>query len=219
MNIQQLATLIVNNVVWTVPVPMIIGIFRKKYLINELKIIFFFTCNSVIFEIITTTMWYYKQPNLYLFHVYVLTEFFFISWFYYELFNKYISPKTVPIIFLFFITFSLIDTFILHNPLTFNSYAKTLECIIIVGYTVFYLYKTFDEFQDEDPSDTPVFWINAGFLFYFSGCLFLFTFSNIILTQGKQMNMITWALHAFFIIIMNSLISIGLWKLPLNRKT
>jgi hypothetical protein len=217
MNIQQLATFIVNNVVWTVPVPMIIGVFRKEYLINELKIIFFFTCNSVIFEIITTIMWYYKQPNLYLFHVYVLTEFFFISWFYYEIFKKYISPKTIPIIFLTFIIFSLIDTFILHNPLTFNSYAKTLECIIIVSYTVFYLYKTFDEFQDEDPSDTPIFWINAGFLFYFSGCLFLFTFSNIILTQGKQMNMITWALHAFFIVIMNSLISIGLWKLPHNR--
>jgi hypothetical protein len=219
MNIQQFSTFVVNNVVWTVPVPMVVGIFKKKYLINELKIIFFFTCNSVFFEIITTIMWYYKQPNLYLFHVYVLTEFFFISWFYFEVFKKYTSPKTIPIIFLTFVVFSLIDTFILHNPLTFNSYAKTLECIIVVSYTVFYLYKTFDEFQDEDPSETSVFWINAGFLFYFSGCLFLFNFSNLILTQGKQMNMITWALHAFFIVIMNSLISIGLWKLPLNRKT
>lgn len=218
MNIQEFATYIVENVAWTVPIPMIIGLLKKKYLVNELKIIFFFTCNSVFFEFITTTMWHYKIPNLYLFHLYVLTEFFFISWFYHEIFKKYISPKTIPTIFLMFIVFSLIDTFLWHNPFTFNSYAKTLECIIIVAYTVFYLYKTFDEFQDEDPSDTPVFWINAGFLFYFSGCLFLFTFSNIILTQGKQMNMITWALHAFFIVIMNSLISVGFWKLPLNRK-
>jgi hypothetical protein len=219
MNIQELATFIVNNVVWTVPIPTIIGIIRKTYLVKDLQIIFFFTCNSVFFEIISTTMWHYKIPNLYLFHIYVLTEFFFISWFYYEIFKKYVSPKTIPIIFLIFIIFSLIDTFVLHNPLTFNSYAKTLECFIIVAYTVFYLYKTFDEFQDEDPSDTPVFWINAGFLFYFSGCLFLFTFSNFILTQGKPMGMITWALHAFFIVIMNLLISIGFWKLPLDRKT
>jgi hypothetical protein len=218
MTLQEFATFIVKYVSWFIPIPLFIGIYRRFFLMNESKIIFFFTCNSVLFEIISATMWYFKIPNLYVFHIYVLTEFFFISWFYYEIFKKYISPKIVPIIFLIFIIFSLIDTFVLHNPLTFNSYAKTLECIIIVGYTVFYLYKTFDEFQDEDPSDTPVFWINAGFLFYFSGCLFLFTFSNIILTQGKQMNMITWALHAFFIVIMNSLISIGLWKLPLNRK-
>jgi hypothetical protein len=219
MTIQEIASSIVKYVPCIVPIPFIVGIIKRKYLVNELKIIFLFICNSVIFEFISTLMWYYKIPNLYLFHIYVLTEFFFISWFYYEIFKKYVSPKTVPIIFLIFIIFSLIDTFILHNPLTFNSYAKTLECFIIVAYTVFYLYKTFDEFQDEDPSNTSVFWINAGFLFYFSGCLFLFTFSNIILTQGRQMNMITWALHAFFMTIMYLLIAIGFWKLPLDRKT
>jgi hypothetical protein len=212
MNIQELATYIVKNVTWIVPIPFIIGIVRKVYLFDELKVIFLLTCNSVVFELISKTMAIYKIPNLYLFHIYVLAEFFFISWFYYEIFKRYVSPKTIPIIFLIFIIFSLIDTFVWHNPFTFNSYAKTLECVIIVVYTVFYLYKTFDEFQDEDPSDTPVFWINAGFLFYFSGCLFLFTFSNFILTQGKPMGMITWALHAFFMTIMYSLISVGLWK-------
>ena len=212
MNTQQLATYIVENVSWIVPIPFIIGIIRKIYLVKELKIIFLFTFNSVIFEVISRTMAIYKIPNLYLFHVYVLAEFFFISWFYYEIFKRYISSKTIPAIFFIFLIFSLIDTFVWHNPFTFNSYAKTLECCIVVSYTVFYLYKTFDEFQDEDPSDTPIFWINAGFLFYFSGCLFLFTFSNFILTQGKLMGMITWALHAFFIVIMSSLISIGLWK-------
>ncbi|MDZ7899677.1 MAG: hypothetical protein U5N85_16850 [Arcicella sp.] len=153
-----------------------------------------------------------KIPNLYLFHLYVLIEFLFISWFYQELFKRYIPQKIIPFIYLFFVIFSLIDTFVWHNPFTFNSYAKTLECVIIVSYTVFYLYKTFNEFQDQDPSDTPVFWINAGFLFYFSGCLFLFTFSNFILTQGKPMGMVVWAVHAFFIIVMYSLISVGLWK-------
>jgi hypothetical protein len=212
MNIQELPTYLVNNVSFIVPVPLFIAIIQRKYLINELRIIFIFIFNSVVFEFISRMMSNYKIPNLYLFHLYVLLEFLFISWFYYELFKKYISPKIIPVIYIFFVIFSLIDTFVWHNPFTFNSYAKTLECIIIVSYTVFYLYKTFDEFQDEDPSDTPIFWINAGFLFYFSGCLFLFTFSNFILTQGKPMGMVVWAIHAFFIIIMYSLISIGLWK-------
>ncbi|MEA5461029.1 hypothetical protein VB796_18350 [Arcicella sp. LKC2W] len=212
MNAQEIATFIVKNVSWFVPIPLLVGIFRRKYLVRELLIIFLYLCNGVLFELISRTMAYYSIPNLYLFHIYVLMEFLFISWFYYEIFKRYISPKIIPTIFIFFTIFSLIDSFFLHNTLTFNSYAKTAECLIIVGYTAFYLYKTFDEFQDQDPSDTPVFWINAGFLFYFSGCLFLFTFSNFILTQGKPMGMITWALHAFFIVIMYSLISIGLWR-------
>lgn len=216
MNIQDIATYLVNNVPFIVPIPLIIGIIRKKYLIQELLIIFIFICNSVFFEVISKTMASYKIPNLYLFHLYVLMEFLFISWFYYELFKKYVSPKIIPAIYVFFVAFSLIDTFVWHNPFSFNSYAKTLECMIIVIYTVFYLYKTFDEFQDEDPSDTPIFWINAGFLFYFSGCLFLFTFSNFILTQGKPMGMVVWAIHALFIIIMYLLISVGLWKSKRN---
>ena len=217
MTILEIASLIVKYSSWIVPIPFIVGVIKRKYMVNELKIIFLFICNSVVFEFISKLMWYYKIHNLYLFNIYVLSEFFFISWFYYTIFKKYLSTKTIPTVFIIFIVFSLVDSFVLHNPLTFNSYAKTLECIIIVSYTVFYLYKTFDEFQDEDPSDTPVFWINAGFLFYFSGCLFLFNFSNLILTQGKQMNMITWALHAFFMTIMYLLIARGLWKLPLNR--
>jgi len=219
MDIQEIASFIIKFVPWIVPVPFIVGVIKRKYLVDELRIIFFFICNGLIFEFISTLMWYYKIPNLYLFHIYVLSEFFFISWFYFMVFKEYLSKKIIPSIFVIFIIFSLIDSFVLHNPLTFNSYAKTLECVIIVAYTVFYLYKTFDEFQDEDPSDTPVFWINAGFLFYFSGSLFLFNFSNLILTQGKQMNMITWALHAFFMTIMYLLIALGLWKLPFNRKT
>ena len=212
MNLQNFSKIIIEYVSWIVPIPLLIAILRKSFLIGELKIIFFFLVNSVIFEFISRTMRNFHIPNLYLFHVYVLTESFFIFWFYFELFKKYISPKIIPLIYIFFISFSLIDTFIWHNPFTFNSYAKTLECFIIVSYTIFYLYKTFDEFQDEDPSDTPVFWINAGFLFYFSGCLFLFSFSDFMLTQDKPIRMITWAIHAFFIIIMYSLISIGLWK-------
>ncbi len=212
MTLESLSNFIVQYTSWVVPIPLIIGLNRKKYLNYELRVIIYFLGNSVVFEFISKTMQIYKIPNLYLFHIYVLTEFLFISWFYFEIFKKYISPKIIPTVFVIFIIFSLIDTFVWHNPFTFNSYAKTLECIIIVSYTVFYLYKTFDEFQDEDPSDTPVFWINAGFLFYFSGCLFLFTFSNFILTQGKPMGMVVWAIHAFFIIIMYSLISVGLWK-------
>ena len=212
MKLQELANAIFEYVSWVITLPLIIGIFRRKYLDRELKIILYFLFNSIIFELISMTLYKYKIPNLYLFHLYVLTESFFIFWFYFELFKKNLSPKTIPIIFIVFIIFSLIDTFVWHNPFTFNSYAKTLECVIIVFYTVFYLYKTFDEFQNEDPSDTPIFWINSGFLFYFSGCLFLFTFSNFFLTQGKKMGLIIWELHAFFIIIMYSLISFGLWK-------
>ncbi len=218
MKLQELAYNIIIYVGWIVSFPFMIGLFRRKYITHELRIIFFLICNNMFFELLSRILIIYKLPNLYLFHFYVLIESLFISWFYYEIFKRHLSPKIIPTLYIIFISFSLVDTFVWHNPFSFNSYAKTLECCMIVTYAVFYLYKTFDDFQDEDPSDTPVFWINAGFLFYFSGCLFLFTFSNFIRTQSKEINILVWALHAFFMIIMYLLITIGFWKSPLDRK-
>jgi hypothetical protein len=166
--------------------------------------------NGVLFEMLSRSMTFFNLKNLPFFHIYTVIEFALISWFYQAYFSNTLKKSFFLAIFIFFFAFSLIDSLVLHNVMTFNSYAKSLECFLVVGYTILYLFKTFDNFQEKDPSDTPAFWINAGFLFYFSGCLFLFTFSNFILTQEKSIMLITWALHAFFMILMYVLIAIGL---------
>jgi VanZ family protein len=218
MTSNEIIYLIPDNAYLIISIPFIIGIIRRQFLQKETLIIFYFIINGILFEIISRTMTYFHiKNNLPFFHIYTIIEFFIISWFYWLIFKNYFPKLLIPIIFFAFFIFSLIDSFVFHNVFTFNSYAKSLECIIIVVLSVSYLYKTFNEFQEKDPSDTPVFWINAGFLFYFSGCLFLFTFSNYILTQGRTIAIVTWALHAFFAILMYILIAVGLWKLPHNR--
>jgi VanZ family protein len=219
MSFEEIASFITRYSYLIILIPFSIGILKMRYLREETLKIFFYIIIGVLFEIISSIMLALKiRNNLPFFHIYTIIEFFIISWFYWLIFKGYFSKFTIPITFFTFFIFSLIDSFVFHNVFTFNSYSKSLECIIIVTYSVLYLYKTFNEFQEKDPSDTPVFWINAGFLFYFSGCLFLFTFSNYILTQGRTIAIATWALHAFFMILMYILIAVGLWKLPLNRK-
>lgn len=213
MSLEKLAFFIIQYSFLIISLPLVIGLMRRKYLRQESLIIFYYILNGILFEAISRTMTHFHvKNNLPFFHIYTIIEFFIISWFYWLVFKDYFSKLLIPIVFFTFFIFSLIDSFVFHNVFTFNSYAKSLECIIIVVLSVLYLYKTFNEFQEKDPSDTPVFWINAGFLFYFSGCLFLFTFSNYMLTQGKAMAIVTWALHAFFAILMYSLISVGLYK-------
>jgi hypothetical protein len=213
MSLEELARHLIRYSYLIISAPFLIGVIRKKYLQKETLVIFYFILNGILFETISRTLVIFNiKNNLPFFHIYTVIEFFIISWFYWLVFKDYFSKLLIPIVFFTFFIFSLIDSFVFHNVFTFNSYAKSLECIIIVVLSVLYLYKTFNEFQEKDPSDTPVFWINAGLLFYFSGCLFLFTFSNYMLTQGKAMAIVTWALHAFFMILMYSLIAIGLYK-------
>lgn len=218
MSFEQIAFFIIQYSIVTIALPFVIGIIRRKYLQKEPLIIFYLILNGILFETISRSMTlFHLKNNLPFFHIYTVIEFFIISWFYWLVFKDYFSKLLIPIVFFTFFIFSLIDSFIFHNVFTFNSYAKSLECIIIVVLSVLYLYKTFNEFQEKDPSDTPVFWINAGFLFYFSGCLFLFTFSNYMLTQVKSMAIVTWALHAFFMILMYILIAVGLWRTKIKE--
>jgi VanZ family protein len=213
MSFEQIAFFIIQYSIITIALPFMIGIIRRKYLQKETITIFYLILNGILFEAISRSMtFFHLKNNLPFFHIYTVIEFFIISWFYWIVFKNYFSRLLIPVVLLTFFIFSLIDSFIFHNVFTFNSYSKSLECIILVTFSVLYLYKTFNEFQEKDPSDTPIFWINAGFLFYFSGCLFLFTFSNYILTQGKTMGIVVWALHAFFVILMYSLISVGFYK-------
>ncbi len=218
MSLEELARHLIRYSNLIIAAPFLIGVMRNRYLQKETLIIFYFILNGILFEIISRTIVRLQiKNNLPFFHIYTVIEFFIISWFYWLVFKDYFSKLLIPIVFFTFFIFSLIDSFVFHNVFTFNSYAKSLECIIIVVLSVLYLYKTFNEFQEKDPSDTPVFWINAGFLFYFSGCLFLFTFSNYILTQGKSMAIVTWALHAFFMILMYILIAVGLWRTKIKE--
>jgi hypothetical protein len=96
--------------------------------------------------------------------------------------------------------------------LTFNTYARSLEGILVIILCLSWCYQTLTEMKIRALQQDPVFWTNTGFLLYFSGNVLLFTFSNYILNINHALNQYIWAFHALFSILLYFFITIGLWK-------
>ncbi len=66
--------------------------------------------------------------------------------------------------------------------------------------------------MDQNVIINPVFWLNSSFIVYFSGNLFLFMYSNLLIGRGKHSMKWLWEINSVLNIINYLGISIGFWK-------
>ena len=124
-----------------------------------------------------------KINNLFLLHIYTLLEF--LTW---SLFYKYLFKKSVKDWFqkYFWVIISFISILIILNstflePTTgFNSNAKTLVQIILIGYAIAYFFRSFGKIDFSETINQSIILINFAVLLYYSGSLFIFMFTNCI---------------------------------------
>ncbi len=162
-------------------------------------------------ELTSTIIWSYKRSNLFLLHVYTLFEFEIISFYYFMLFKKNGIKALTQILMFGFLIFSFVDAFFLDGLNHFNTYTRSIECIIIMFYAVYYLYKQLVETQNSSNHKNPILLINTAFLFYFSVSLFLFLISNYIMKETTKTYMV-WTMHTIVAWIYYTTIGIALWK-------
>lgn len=159
--------------------------------------------------------------NLPLLHLYTLLEFIFISLFYYQiLFKSFIFIKY------FYCFLGVISSIIIYNsiaiePITgFNSNAKGLTQIIIIGYAIFYFFNGIS--VDVIENKLVLSRINAAILLYYAGSLFIFVFAGFLLNNSPLINGYFWKFNTVLYIVFLVLILIATWKLvfpaPENSK-
>jgi len=156
--------------------------------------------------------------NLPVLHVYTVVEFSWITWFYYVAMPSYLPRKVAIGAIIVFAVAALLNTIYLQPVTQFNTYARTLASIIVITYALIYFYKIISEVQITNLEKDPIFWVNTGFLIYFSGSTLLFVFSNFILPFKTSLNIYVWALHAVFNILLYLIQSVGIW-VAANNKT
>jgi hypothetical protein len=93
----------------------------------------------------------------------------------------------------------------------FDSLSASAEAVLIIVYSIFYLYE-----QVNDPSvllvyNTKKFWIVLAFLIYFSSTLFLFIYASAMTNQEHKSY---WNINNFFDELKNVLFSIGFVMRP-----
>lgn len=105
----------------------------------------------------------------------------------------------------FFFAFAIYYFFTDKNN-TFDSLPASIESILIVAYSIFYLFDQMNKPQVIFIYQEPNFWFVVAFIIYFSGTLFLFI-------QAKNLTMEVrdnfWKINLFSNIIKNILFAIA----------
>ncbi len=174
----------------SIAIPLLFGLYRYKRLAVPYKIILYFLVMSAVVNGIAVVLAIENIPNLIVFHLYTILEFGCISWFYSYFFQSTLKSSVVWIVGIF--TLLCIVNVLFIQTTLFNTYSRSLEAIIIVGYCILYFSKQSVSNEADTWGSKGINWINSGILLYYSSCFFTFTFSNYLLNASALINHIVW---------------------------
>ena len=203
--------IIISISAYFVLLPLGIIVFRKHNVNREQKLLRWVIYLSSITQLISRVLWYLEINNLPLFHIYPIVELVLLSIIYQGSLKSFFPPVLIPLLSGSTILFSIINSLFIQSIFSFSSNAITLECGVVIIYSVSYFIKLL-RFPPIDHLDrNPMFWINCAVLIYFSGSFMIFMYSNHILPGSKDMQMVVWSVHGILNIVMYTLYSIALW--------
>jgi len=188
-----------------------------KKLPHELRVFSWFIFLSAVIELVSRVLWLYSKNNLPLLHFYVAGGFVCLSIFYAEILRGFVEKYLMRGILIVFLSFTLVNSVFIQPLLTFNSYALTVESVIIVILSIFtYLVMMEDIVRKRRPGlEKCLNWINSGLFIYFASNLIIFFSADFFIQKfSKSFNLQTWMLHAFFLLIMYVCFFMGLWSRP-----
>ena len=193
-------------------VPVAIGILRFRHLGTAMKAMACYAFLGGLTQLASSYLNGLHYNNLWLLHFYTPLEFACILWFYSIVLQGFIKKAVFLWSAVGFAVLSALNSQFLQHPETFNTYARSLEGLLVILLCLIWCYRTLLEMKIRRLEQDPVFWVNTGFLLYFSGTVLLFAFSNYIVGINRALNLYIWAFHALFSLLLYFFITIGLWK-------
>ncbi|EZH75019.1 hypothetical protein ATO12_09830 [Aquimarina atlantica] len=182
--------------------PLVILFFRFNALSLIQKKLSFIVILTVLVEIISWSLWYKKINNLPVYHFFTVIQFLLIVNIYRGALSQTFSKKFFTSLSIGFVVFAIINIVFFQDLLTFNSNATTLMGLIIIFLSLSYFYALLKEVKYSTLETNPMFWINSGFLIYFSSSLILFFMNNTLFKEVTEASLILWGLHAIINIVL-----------------
>ncbi|MBQ4819895.1 hypothetical protein [Aquimarina sp. MMG016] len=149
-----------------------------------------------------------------LYHFFTAIQFLLIVHIYRTVLSKIFSKLFFIIISIGFIVFAIINTLFFQNLNTFNSNVTTLMGFLVIFFSLSYFYALLKEVKYSVLEKNPMFWINSGFLIYFSSNLILFYMNNTLFKGTAEASLTLWGLHAIVNIVLTLFYTIALWVNP-----
>lgn len=201
-------------------IPLVIAciIAARNYLRfpKELKVISWYVVVSVMIQFGSQYLAFQKENNLYLLHIFVPVSFMLFSIFYQKVFSGFLNKNVLWWILGLFIAFSILNSIFWQDISTFNSYALSLESMLLIIYSLSLFALLLNESVSQEKKEilSSLRWINAGILIYYTSGLLIFYFGDLLTNFSKVRFEISWRFHSFIYIVQFICISIGLWKHP-----
>ncbi len=175
----------------------------------------YYLCWNLFIEITARILSSYSVNNLPLLHLYTIGEFLLFALLYRKmhLFKNWADKK-----FWIFVSVALalivLNSIFIQNIYEFNSYAKTMVQLILMGFAFGYFYQL----QEKKEETESLNWVNAAVLIYYSGSLFIFMFGNYFLDKEPKTHLIFWVINVLLNLIFQILVFIGIWKVSRKRR-
>lgn len=208
---QLTAWLITLSPLWLLA-PVTIVCVRYRQLSDTSRRIGFYIGLAATTSLVTWIMWRNRANNLPVLHVYTVLEFYMVSWFFNLALRGFMPRWLIPGLVIGFTVFAVLNTLFLQPLMVFNTYARGLEALLIIIYSVMLMSRILHESKVSNLQSYPAFWFSVAFLAYFSLSLFLFALSDHILQASLTTRQMIWAMHSIFALVFYLLISIGLWN-------
>lgn len=186
---------------------------------KELRVFSWYIFFSFVIQFTSLGFWFAGENNLPLLHIYVAGGFLCIGLFYREVLRDFINPRIITAGILLFLLFTAINSAFIQSPFRYNSYALTVECmlIIILSLTTYIVLLNHIVRQQRRQLIPSLHWINSGLFVYHTSNLLIFYFGDLINHAfPRNLSQYTWVLHSVFSMVMFSCFIIALWKRPRN---
>jgi hypothetical protein len=193
--------------------PLFLGIFKYQVLTPSARLILLYLVVSGIINLTATIIArVYHSNNLPLLHILTVMELYILVLFYQQLLFGGRVPAMFRILPLIFLAACVFNAVYFQDIYTYNSYARSLEALIIMLLAINYFAKIAASSHGIKVYLLPDFWFNTAVFLYFSGAFMLFIFSNFIVRVSRHNFNIIWNMHAFFVLLMYLLFTLGFIK-------
>ena len=188
-----------------------LSLYHYKRLNIPLQRLLLFLIWNLFIEIIARVLTSYKISNLPLLHIYTIGEIIFYSWFYKSLLIKHKTfQKNFWYLIIAGVSLLILNSIFFQIGGDYNSLAKTLVQVIIIGYAILYFYNLTEEQLHAHKFGKSLRLINSAILIYYSGSLFIFMCGQMLRSYPEWIKPF-WAFNAALNLFFQLLILWGIW--------
>ena len=153
--------------------------FLTKHKFRGQGVIFFYVAYTFVSVVILNILINRYTGTEYLsFRIFTIVECLSLILYLWLILTNKLAKNALTFLSIIFVAFSVWDLVTNRNSDTFDSIPTVIECIIIIGFSMFYFFEQLKNPQSLFLYSTPNFWIVVGLIIFFAGNFFIFIYAQ-----------------------------------------